>query len=88
MRVAPNNTALAMRSHGAAWRDTSPHLRSIESVDRALLANAHQVGLGGTHPRQPLPPSLENLNEATNCVALKRVATGSIVKDRVSLFRG
>jgi hypothetical protein len=40
----------------------------------ALLANAHQVGLGGTPSPDTLPPSLKNLNEATNCVTPKRVS--------------
>jgi hypothetical protein len=40
----------------------------------ALLANAHQVGLGGTPTPHTLPPSLKNLNEATNCVTPKRVS--------------
>jgi hypothetical protein len=40
-----------------AWRDTHPHARSIESVGRALLANAHQVWLGGTQSPTPLRPA-------------------------------
>ena len=41
---------------------------------RRVLAKTHQVGLGGTPSPTPLPPSLENLNEATNCVTPKRLS--------------